>query len=149
MPLPAPAGHPVHPVRPLTVEALSDFEQAVLEKLLAGDHPVLGVLRAQAHAGQLASREYTGAGFFLSFDVPLDAPALATKDFRFGDVNAAVDGLQYGAGFVVFVRGGRLDTLEGYSYEEPWPKEIRGFTLSYQHEPRQLRLPESERTIGR
>jgi hypothetical protein len=33
------------------------------------------------------------------------------------------------------------DTLEGYSYEEPWPKEIRGFVLSYQDEPRKLKLP--------
>jgi hypothetical protein len=32
--------------------------------------------------------------------------------------------------------------LEGYSYDEPWPTEIRGFTLSYDHEPRKLELPE-------
>lgn len=124
------------------MEALSNFEQAVLDKLLAGDHPVLAVLRAQAQRARLASREYTGAGFYLSFEVPPDAPALAMQDFHFGDVNAAVDGLQYGAGFVVFVRSGRLETLEGYSYEEPWPKEIGSFTLSYQHEPRDLKIPE-------
>lgn len=122
---------------------LNEFEREVLTKLLAGDHPVLDVLRAQAQAACLASREYTGAGFFLSFDVPPDAPLLATKDFQFGDVNAFVDGLQYGAGFVLFIRGGRLDTLEGYSYEEHWPKEIHEFKLSYQHEPRQLSLPDS------
>ncbi len=125
------------------MQGLNEFEQAVLTKLLAGDHPVLAVLRAQAQAARLASREYTGAGFFLSFEVPPEAPMLATQDFQFGDVNAVVDGLQYGAGFVVFVRGGRLDTLEGYSYEEPWPKEIRSFKLSYQHEPRALSLPSS------
>lgn len=57
-------------------------------------------------------------------------------------MNAVVDGLQYGAGFVIFMRGGRLDILEGYSYGEPWPKEIRGFNLTYQREPRELELPE-------
>ncbi|MCL2726617.1 MAG: hypothetical protein FWD69_19530 [Polyangiaceae bacterium] len=124
------------------MEGFSEFEHAVLAKLLAGDHAVLGVLRAQAQMARLASREYTGAGFFLSFDVPPEAPALATKNFHFGDVTAAIDGLRYGAGFVVFVRNGRLDTLEGYSYEEPWPKEIRSFKLSYQHEPRGLSLPD-------
>ena len=131
----------------MAVAGLNEFEQAVLEKLLAGDHPVLAVLRAQAQAARLASREYTGAGFFLSFDVPPDASLLPTKDFHFGDVNAVVDGLRYGAGFVVFVRGGRLDTLEGYSYEEPWPKEIRGFKLSYQREPRELSLPDSSTSV--
>jgi hypothetical protein len=124
------------------MENLTEFERAVLSKLLAGDHPVLTALRVQAQKARLASREYTGAGFFLSFDVPPEAPILATKDFHFGDVNATVDRLQYGAGFVIFVRGGRLDTLEGYSYEEPWPNEIENFKLAYQREPREIELPE-------
>lgn len=128
------------------MEPLTEFERAVLEKLLAGDHPVLAVLRAQAQAARLASREYTGVGFYLSFDVPPEAPALLTQNFHFGDVNAAVDGLQHGAGFVVFVGGGRLEMLEGYSYDEPWPKEIHGFKLTYQREPRELSLPGSSTT---
>ena len=122
------------------MDGLNEFEAAVLEKLLAGDSPALVVLRAQAQAARLSSREYTGAGFFLSFDVPADAPTVAAKDFHFGDVDAVVDGLRHGAGFVLFVRGGRLDVLEGYSYEEPWPKEISGFKLTYQREPRELWL---------
>jgi hypothetical protein len=123
------------------MEALNEFEQALLEKLLAGDHPVLAVLRAQVQAARVASREYTGSGFYLSFDIPPEAPALRKESFQFGDVNAAIDGLQHGAGFVVFVRGGRLDMLEGYSYDEPWPTEIRGFRLTYQREPRALDIP--------
>jgi len=125
------------------MKGLTEFEQAVLEKLLAGDHPVLAELRAQAQSAQLASREYTGSGFFLSFNVTRDAARPASEgDFYFGDVNAVVEGLQDGAGFVVFVRDGYLATLEGYSYEEPWPKEIRRFELAYEREPRELNLPE-------
>lgn len=63
------------------MDDLDQFEQAVLEKLLAGNHPALAVLRAQAQAARLASREYTGAGFFLSFDIPPHAPTLAMQDF--------------------------------------------------------------------
>lgn len=125
------------------MEGLGELEQAVLDKLLAGDHPVLALLRAQAKAAHLASREQTGAGFFCSFEVPPNAPLLATlPDFHFGDVNAVLDGLEYGAGFVLFVRDGRLDTLEGYSYGEAWPEEIRSFKLTYQDEPRAPQLPE-------
>jgi len=126
------------------MEDLNEFEQAVLKKLLAGDHPMLTVLRTQVQAARLASREYTGAGFYLSFEVPPEAPALPTQNFHFGDVDAAIDGLQHGAGFVVFVRGGCLDMLEGYSYDEPWPTEIRGFKLTYQREPRKLDIPAGE-----
>jgi hypothetical protein len=123
------------------VEGINEFETAVLGKLLAGDHPVLAVLRAQADAASVASREQTGTGFFVSFDIPDHTPALSTKDFHFGDVNAVVSGLKNGAGFVVFVRGGRLNVLEGYTYDEPWPREIRDFKLTYQVEPRALALP--------
>lgn len=120
---------------------LDKFERAVLEKLFAGDHAVLAVLREQAQEARIASRKYTGAGFFLAFEVPPNAPVFSTQEFHFGDVSAVIDGLRYGAGFVVFVRDGRLDTLEGYSYEEPWPNKIRDFELSYRREPRDLSFP--------
>jgi len=124
------------------MEVLSEFEHAVLIKLFAGDHPVLVTLREQVKSALVTSREYTGAGFFCSFEVPSGVPLVTTKgDFHFGDVNAAIAGLEYGAGFAVFIRDGRLETLEGYSYEEPWPKEIGDFSLTYQCEPRDLQLP--------
>ena len=129
------------------MEGLNGFEQAVLDKLLAGDHPVLVTLRAQAERARLTSREYTGAGFYLFFSVAPEAPIVATEgDFHFGDVDATVPGLEFGAGFVLFVREGRLDNLEGYSYEEPWPQEVRDFELSYQSEPRELPLPNAPDT---
>jgi hypothetical protein len=124
------------------MEGLNDFEHAVLAKLLAGDHPVLAALRSQAERARLVSRDYTGAGFYCSFEVPADVPTLSQhSDFEFGDVNATVNGLKHGAGFVIFVRGGRLDTLEGYSYDESWPDVVGDFELTYQNEPRNLMLP--------
>lgn len=125
------------------MEGLNEFEQAVLDKLLAGSHPVLVALRVQAERARLTSREYTGAGFFCSFEVPSDATLLTSQqDFEFGDVDAVVDGLEHGAGFIIFVRGGCLDNLEGYSYEEPWPEEIHTFKLTYRREPREFQLRE-------
>ncbi len=122
------------------VEGLNDFEQAVLEKLLAGDHAVLAGLRTQAARARLASRENTGVGFHCSFEVPPDVPLVTPADFELGDVDATIEGLDHGAGFLLFVRGGRMTMLEGYSYEEPWPREVRNVKLSYQREPRELPL---------
>jgi hypothetical protein len=119
------------------ISGLTQFEQAVLDKLLAGDHAVLGVLRAQAAQARLTSREQTGVGFFCELEVPADAPRVtAPGDFELGDVGATIDGLEQGAGFLLFVRDGRMTMLEGYTYDEPWPAEIRSFTLTYQSEPR-------------
>lgn len=123
------------------MEGLNNFETAVLAKLLAGDHPVLAALRSQVERARLVSRDYTGAGFYCTFAVPADVPPLSQHlDFQFGDVNAKINGLEHGAGFVVFVRGGRLDTLEGYSYDESWPDVLGDFELTYQSEPRNLVL---------
>jgi hypothetical protein len=124
----------------MRVEGLTDFEQAVLEKLLAGDHAVLAALRAQAARARLTSRENTGVGFHCCLEVPPDVPLVTPADFELGDVDATIEGLEHGAGFLLFVRGGRMTMLEGYSYEEPWPQTIRNVNLSYQREPRELGL---------
>ena len=124
------------------MDGLSALEQAVLDRLLAGDHPVLVALRTQAERARVSRREYTRAGFVCDFEVPSEMPSVATKfNFHLGDVNASLDGLQYGAGFVLFVRNGRLATLEGYTYEEPWPQEVRNLKLTYQREARELPFP--------
>lgn len=123
-----------------SMRGLNEFENAVLEKLLAGDHPVLVALRAQAETGRVVIREYTGAGFFCTFETSPNAPALNQPSFHCGDVEARIDGLTHGAGFIVFVRDGRLNMLEGFSYDEPWPEVVGNFELRYRSEPRRLAL---------
>lgn len=123
---------------------LTEFEQAVLNKLLAGDHPVLRALRGQADTALLHSHEYTGTGFICSFKIPPECERLPSQcNFHVGDVNALVEGLEYGAGFVLFVRDGYLNHFEGYSYEESWPLTIHDFRLEYQDEPRRLEFLDS------
>jgi hypothetical protein len=40
-----------------------------------------------------------------------------TSDFKLNNVYAEIDGLQYGAGFLLYIKDGMLDMLEGYCYE--------------------------------
>jgi hypothetical protein len=42
-------------------------------------------------------------------------------DFHIGDVSGELEGLANGAGFVLFIRDGRLKMLEGFTFDEPWP----------------------------
>lgn len=117
----------------MTSNALEPLEAAVLDKLLAGPHPILNALRRQMAGLTVKRRERTGAGFFTEFSlVENSAPAsTSSPKLRFGDVHASIDGLQRGAGFLLYIDGGLLTMLEGYSYEEPRPERIREFTLSY------------------
>jgi hypothetical protein len=100
--------------------------------LLAGDDPVLAILREQFHAAEIFSRELTGVGFYTHYSVPDDIQRLpGAHSFFFGDVEAAIPSLQHGAGFLLRVTDGALDFLEGYTYDEPWPDDMTGFTVGY------------------
>ena len=122
-----------------TMEQLTNLENSVMEMLLAGGDDVLGGLRCQLAASTCAGRENTGVGFYTTFNVPNVVPRVAGgKSFKFGDVSATVPGLQHGAGFLLFVKDGILEMLEGYTYDEPWPSQISTFEVSYVNGARDL-----------
>jgi hypothetical protein len=122
------------------MSALNKLEMAVLDKLLAGDHSALSCLRAQRERIHVTRREYTGVGFFTEFGHPNDTSRLATsKRIVFGDVLAEIDGLEHGAGFLLFIENGRIAMLEGYSNaNETWPAGEGSFALRYWAEKRDL-----------
>jgi hypothetical protein len=128
----------------MDIPATTLFEQEVLSKLLEGDDDVLCELRVQLAHATITSRKMTGVGFFLDFSIPehlgrlTDHYANIKPNFCFGDVGAQLDGLKYGAGFLLWITDGRLDSLEGYSYEGPWPPSIKRFQLHYFSEPRDV-----------
>jgi len=115
-------------------QGLTEFEAAVLTKLLTGDHPVLEALRSQFESCRVGSREATGHGFFVNLDVPRSpGPAPApVRRFQVSGVGAAIPGLKHGAGFVLFIEEGYISFLEGFSYEEPWPTEVSEFSLRFE-----------------
>src|SRR5262245_43075973 len=111
---------------------LNPLEQAVMQKLFNGDDESLAVLREQLLRCSVTQREMTGVGFYTTFAVDPVAPVLPRKpSIRFGDVIAKTAGLQFGAGFLLYVDAGVLHMLEGYSFDEPWPPNIADFELSY------------------
>jgi hypothetical protein len=57
---------------------------------------------------------------------------------RLDDVVATIEGLEHGAGFVLFIENGLLDNLEGFTYDEPWPDRLGGYSLRYMNEERDL-----------
>jgi hypothetical protein len=110
-----------------SMSALNEIEGAVLDMLLAGEIPALQVLRAQCERLFVTKREFSGVGFFTEFGHPPDVVRLQTsKRVRLGDVLADLEGLDQGAGFVLFIDDGLITMLEGYSTaNEPWPESAR------------------------
>jgi hypothetical protein len=122
-------------------KTLTQFECDVLEWLLRGDDPMRKALREQIMAASVSGRQFTGVGFYVDFVVPDDVPrldeSLGTKpDFAFGNVGALFEDANVEVGFVLFVRGGRVQMLEGYTYgDESWPEPEGKYRLFYFGEP--------------
>jgi hypothetical protein len=105
---------------------MNELELTIMNALLDGSGEDLAVLREQAKRSEVAGCEDTGVGFYTRFAVASDAPQLRTLQRRhLGDVLAAVDGVEHGMGFVLWIDHGQLDCLEGYTYDEPLPAHPR------------------------
>ena len=111
---------------------LTPLEKAVLLEIVEQlDSPQKESLAQQVANASVISRENTGAGFYTNFDVQ-GGPYVALPDLKDRMVEAQIEGLQHGMGFILWVKDGRLDFLEGYSYEEvttPLTWEIVTFEL--------------------
>ena len=85
---------------------LNEMERLALKMLLAGDSEELAVFRAQLNGATVASREFTGVGFFTHLSVPAELPRARNRDrLVLSDLYAEVSGLEHDAGFVLFGDG--------------------------------------------
>jgi hypothetical protein len=110
------------------------LETEVMAKVLRGEHPILATLRTQFAVATIRSRDFTGTGFMTEYSVPSGPPRVSGKDrIVIGDVAGEVAGLPLGAGFLLFVRDGVLDALEGYSYDAVWGEDRQLLRTYYIH----------------
>src|ERR1043166_1924227 len=109
---------------------LTPLEKAVTDLLLDKQGEPFDTVRRQLLHATICKREFSGVGFFTEFTLPSDAPVRRDlPDATIGDVGAQFPGLQHGAGFVLFIRGGVVTMLEGFTYDEPWPESMHEFTV--------------------
>ena len=97
-----------------------DLEQQVMRRIIDWQTVVSPDIEREFSVSSFGTRELSGTGFFSHFVVLTDPPLIAPPSFEI-----SVDSLlQSGeaAGFTLFVRNGRLECLEGYTYgDTPWP----------------------------
>jgi hypothetical protein len=111
-------------------QELLELVARLMPLLLEGQHPAVAVLREQYKLSRVGAVELTGVGFFVSFEVSIDAPLCDPLRFAGGHVKIEAAGVQHGAGCVLFVRDGRLATLEGYTYADEWPEHPKVLALT-------------------
>lgn len=107
-------------------DKFSTLEKEVMnELLLRGPTDVSAQIQRQYECSKVARRRITGVGFFTYFDVPSTAAPIEPANIEFGNLNALLEGTQNGCGFVLFIRKGKIEFLEGFTYGEPWPKDAK------------------------
>lgn len=124
-------------------EPLTPFERDVVAKCCSGDDPQSRALQQQLLSCVVIERSTSPAGFFAQLAVD-DSAALPSGPPRLviSDVVGEHPDLQRGAGFALFVQGGRLAMLEGFTFDEAWPATNAGWTFRYEPE----RIPTQERS---
>lgn len=114
---------------------LEPIERDAIQMLLAGEHPILEILRQQFDQSTGAQRKFTGVGFFTDLVVDDDLPTVRKSRIVISDISAEVEGLEYGCGFNLFVEGREL-TLECFLWaEDELPRDAKYTRLYYIHQP--------------
>ena len=110
---------------------LTPLEKAVVDALLDKQGDPFDTARQQLAHATVTKREFTGVGFFTEFAIAEDAPVRRDlPDATLGNAGAELPGLQHGAGFLLFIRGGVVTMLEGYTYaDDQWPETTDEFRV--------------------
>lgn len=97
------------------MSTLTPLENAALTAIFSETPAWAAALEEQRKAAKVISRENDRGGFFTYFSVP-ERLAITEDYLPLGEnVYAAIDGLDYGLGFLLIVRNGRLNVLDGYT----------------------------------
>lgn len=95
----------------------TELELAALHSMFSEIPELAPQLEGQLSVATVVDRENTGAGFFTTISVPADATPIPISEPLSGETHARIPGLKPGLGFVLFFKEGRLETLEGFTYE--------------------------------
>jgi hypothetical protein len=94
------------------------LERAVLRAICEKELSDRTALEAQVSTATVLSRENTGAGFYTRFAIERASGApICGERLRHGPA-ASINGLGHGMGFILWLKDGYVDCLEGYSYQE-------------------------------
>ena len=104
------------------------FEDEVMHRLIEEKAELSNILLKQYNNATVVNRKFTGVGFFTDFEISDKSLIIREPlNFEFGSVQAETPHLQHGIGFILFIRNGFIDFLEGYTYGEPFPTDFSSY----------------------
>ncbi|MBR6513360.1 MAG: helix-turn-helix transcriptional regulator [Clostridia bacterium] len=108
------------------------FLDQIIRRIIAENSGLEPLLKKQYEAAEIRKVDHHKRGFMVNYNIFEYSSNLAEgyKNCHLGRVHAEIDGIEYGMGFVLFIRDGKISALEGYTYEEDlppkwWEKEYK------------------------
>jgi len=104
---------------------LTNFEKKIITAIAEADSQSDLILEQLATASVI-SRDYTGIGLFTKFSVLPTTCMLDESRWKIENLpkcHANHPSLLVGAGFILWLEGGYIKCLEGYTYEGDWPAD--------------------------
>lgn len=107
------------------------FEREVMEMIAKENPKYEAKIMAQYENAHVTGREFTGHGFFTNFEVTDPADSLGEGyDNQLGALTVEFPEVKYGGGFVLFIKNGFIEMLEGaVNGDDPWPEPITQYKL--------------------
>jgi hypothetical protein len=110
------------------MDAFTEFEVAILERIAMDNAAHSDQLRELVQVGRVAERKWTGAGGYITLSP--SAIEFDSRNFELGaEAIIEIPGLKRGLGALLFVRDGRADFLELFTYDDEWWGESGGFRI--------------------
>ncbi len=131
--------------------SLMQLEKILAEALLAGDDPMLEVLRAQHAAATVSKLTFTGVGFFAEYYVAEHIQRVSPQNFYIDDVFFELSDLENSAMAMLMIQGGAIDYLEAVTIDGDWPEKTELRLIYYSvRNPQSPRVRErsTERDLG-
>ncbi len=106
--------------------ALNNLEIAVIKKFFESEQMESD---SELLAIQVIDRDFTPVGFFTTLEPSKVLISNFSKNFTGGRVGAIINN-RIDVGFVMYIEGGCLDTIEGHIFgDELWPEKIDSFEI--------------------
>jgi len=118
----------VQAVEDMSASGLTALERDALALMLSAA-PFGSQFSLQVAAATVRQRDETGVGIFVELHVPDHLSADKKERITVSNLDGQAENLQHGFGGVLFIECGKLRTLEFFTYDELWPRELVNYRL--------------------
>jgi hypothetical protein len=112
------------------MRSLWPIERDILEAVAMAHPACIAELRQKAEMAKVVDFHNSGAGFISALIVDSCAPAIVESSPLDGP-SCDVSGIDVEMGFIVFLKDGRLDAIEGFCYDDSSTNAVDFSSVSY------------------